>query len=65
MEGEEGHVLHYRLPLKPGRNEFTIVPEEQRIELTYQRISADINPPRIGISPMNRKTSAKGRYRKA
>ena len=44
MEGEEEHVLHYRLPLKPGRNEFTIVPEEQRIELTYQRISADINP---------------------
>lgn len=43
MAGEEEAYLHFRLPLQPGPNSFTIVPDGQSVELTYQRISADIN----------------------
>jgi predicted CXXCH cytochrome family protein len=36
------HYLHFRLPLKPGGNRFTIQPGNQLLELNYQAITANI-----------------------
>lgn len=34
--------MHYRLPLKRGKNSFTLEPGGTRIELTYQQIQSDL-----------------------
>jgi len=48
MEGGEYIYLHFRLPLKPGLNTFTIVPAGRVLELTYQ--------PLKGLLPINMKS---------
>ena len=42
MEGDEFTFLHYRLPLMPGKNSFTLLPDDQRLELTYQQVQAEV-----------------------
>jgi predicted CXXCH cytochrome family protein len=36
MEGEDYIYLHFRLPLIPGLNKFSIIPGGQQLEVTYQ-----------------------------
>lgn len=43
MEGEEYTYLHFRLPLTPGMNRFTIQPAGQRLELNFQRQQSDLD----------------------
>jgi predicted CXXCH cytochrome family protein len=45
--GEEYIYLHFRLPLTPGLNKFSIVPGTQQIEFTYQSVQ--------GLLPLNMK----------
>ncbi|MFC1843900.1 cytochrome c3 family protein [Thermodesulfobacteriota bacterium] len=40
MEGEEYDYIHFRLPLKTGLNNFTILPSGQRLEFAYQPLKA-------------------------
>ena len=48
MEGEEFAFLHFRLPLVPGKNGFTLLPDDQRLELKYQRVQAEVNLKNLG-----------------
>jgi predicted CXXCH cytochrome family protein len=48
MEGDEHFYLHFRLPLERGLNTFTIIPDGQPLELTYQ--------PLQGLLPVNLKS---------
>jgi len=41
MEGEDHSYLHYRLPMTPGKNSYSLVPGGQRLELSFQRIQSD------------------------
>jgi predicted CXXCH cytochrome family protein len=41
MEGD-GHYVHFRLPLVPGKNNFTLTPSGQRFEINFQKIQADL-----------------------
>jgi len=43
MEGDESIYLHFRLPLEPGMNKFTVMPSGQGIELNFQKVQADLN----------------------
>lgn len=45
---KENNYLHFRLPLEPGKNSFTVVPGGQRVELTYRQLQADLNPNSFG-----------------
>jgi len=47
MEGEEHIYLHFRLPLTPGPNKFSIVPGAQQLKFTYQPVQ--------GLLPLNMK----------
>lgn len=48
-EEDRTHVfLHFRLPLVPGKNRFSIVPGNERIELTFKPIFAELDPNSIG-----------------
>lgn len=47
-ELKEHNFLHFRLPLKPGANSFTILPGKQRFELKYRPVQADLNPNSLG-----------------
>ena len=40
MEGEDYRYLHFRLPLKPGLNNFTVIPGGKQLELTYKPLQA-------------------------
>jgi predicted CXXCH cytochrome family protein len=40
--------LHYRLPLKPNQNTFTIHPGGLKIELRYRALRASLNPNTLG-----------------
>jgi predicted CXXCH cytochrome family protein len=40
--------LHFRLPLKPGLNVFTILPANQRLELRYQPLVANVTAGSLG-----------------
>ena len=42
MEGEQHIYRHYRLPLKPGDNDFTLVPAGKRFTLSYHRIQSEL-----------------------
>jgi predicted CXXCH cytochrome family protein len=44
MDDGEHLYLHFRLPLEPGRNTFTIIPSGQRVELNFRQIRASLNP---------------------
>ncbi len=44
MDGEKYSYLHFRLPLEPGSNRYTILPGDQTIELNYQQIQAEFDP---------------------
>ena len=48
MEGEDYDYLHFRLPLSPGLNKFTVLPEGQQLELKYQRVQAELNLVALG-----------------
>jgi predicted CXXCH cytochrome family protein len=48
MEGESHNYLHFRLPLVPGKNKFTIVPGNQLFELNYQQVKGAINRKTFG-----------------
>jgi len=43
MEGEAQSYLHFRLPLVPGANSFTIIPSNQRIKFNFQKVQSDLN----------------------
>jgi predicted CXXCH cytochrome family protein len=45
-EGQD--YLHFRLPLKPGNNSFTITPGGQRVEIRYRPLQADLNINSLG-----------------
>lgn len=40
---QESDYLHFRLPLSPGMNSFTIVPGGHQIDLRYHPLQADLN----------------------
>ena len=40
--------LHFRLPLTPGVNSFTIVPGGQKVEVSYRPLQADLNLSSLG-----------------
>jgi predicted CXXCH cytochrome family protein len=42
------NFLHFRLPLKPGMNIFTILPAGQRFEIRYQPLRADVTASTLG-----------------
>jgi len=42
MEDGDLRYLHFRLPLVPGKNQFTIIPGDQLIELNYRQIKGAI-----------------------
>ena len=42
MENGEQNFLHFRLPLEPGMNRFTIVPDNLRLELNFQLLQAEL-----------------------
>jgi predicted CXXCH cytochrome family protein len=44
MDDGESAFLHFRVPLVPGMNTFIIVPGDQKVELNYKRVQAEINP---------------------
>jgi predicted CXXCH cytochrome family protein len=41
-EADGVHYLHFRLPLVPGTNRFTIFPEEEILEVVYRPITAAV-----------------------
>lgn len=43
-EGDGQEYLHFRVPLKPGPNVFTIVPGGPRLEFRYQPVHARVPP---------------------
>ena len=43
MGGEEQTYLHFRLPLVPGKNRFTLQPSGQAVEIKYQHVQAALN----------------------
>jgi predicted CXXCH cytochrome family protein len=42
MEGDGRSFLHFRLPMIPGKNSYTLIPGGQRLEIKFQRIQADL-----------------------
>jgi predicted CXXCH cytochrome family protein len=48
MEDGGQKFLHFRLPLQPGPNKFTIVPSGQGVEIFYKQLQADPNPNSLG-----------------
>jgi predicted CXXCH cytochrome family protein len=48
MGDGERTYLHFRLPLEPGVNRFTVLPDGQRVELGFQRLQAEVNPNSLG-----------------
>lgn len=45
---QDQSYLHFRLPLQPGANSFTITPGNQRLELNYRPVQADLNLNSLG-----------------
>ncbi len=43
MDGADGVYQHYRLPLKPGENQFTLMPIEQDMVIDYQQVQSELN----------------------
>lgn len=48
MEGDSARFLHFRLPLEPGKNSFTIVPGNQRLEFNFHPIQAQLYKKALG-----------------
>ena len=48
MEGDEHDYLHFRLPLKPGLNSFTIIPEGRRLDLKFKQLRVAPNLQSLG-----------------
>ena len=44
MDDGNSVFLHFRAPLEPGRNDFTILPAGMKVELKYQRVQAELHP---------------------
>jgi predicted CXXCH cytochrome family protein len=44
MKSGQYSYQHFRLPLVPGKNNFTIVPGWQRLDLNFQQVLADLTP---------------------
>lgn len=44
MDDGESAFLHFRVPLEPGLNNFTILPEGEKVKLNYRRVQAALNP---------------------
>ncbi len=47
-QDENYEYLHFRLPLSPDRNSFTLLPGEQSFELYYRPIRANLNANELG-----------------
>jgi len=45
---KEHDYLHFRLPLEPGANRFTIVPGGQQVSLNFRQLQADLNTTSLG-----------------
>lgn len=44
MEDGTHDYLHFRLPLEAGKNSFAILPGDQRIEISFRQLQADLTP---------------------
>jgi predicted CXXCH cytochrome family protein len=43
IAGERGVYLHFRLPLQPGQNRFSFIPDPQVFSLRFRQIQADLD----------------------